>query len=111
MSDATPPLATLFDPIELEAAAAACCGRFGEPGAEAHRLVRVRDASVPIGSLVRGDTVFSETALSDEDRGDMRRRGVHWLDVGGQSRSAEGSSLTEELAGFLGRYGIRLPRD
>ena len=30
---------------------------------------------------------------------------------GGKSRSAEGSSLTEELAGFLGRYGIRLPRD
>lgn len=80
-------------------------------GAEAHRLFRVRDGAVPIGSLARGDTVFSEMALASDDLGELRRRGVHWLDVGGKSRSAEGSSLTEELAGFLGRYGIRLPRD
>jgi acetyltransferase-like isoleucine patch superfamily enzyme len=80
-------------------------------GAEAHRLFRVRNGAVPIGSLARGDTVFSEVALTSDDRGELRRRGVHWLDVGGKSRSAEGSSLTEELAGFLGRYGIRLPRD
>jgi hypothetical protein len=66
---------------------------------------------VPIGSLARGDTVFSEVTLSADDLGELRRRGVHWLDVGGKSRSAEGSPLTEELAGFLGRYGIRLPRD
>jgi acetyltransferase-like isoleucine patch superfamily enzyme len=80
-------------------------------GAEAHRLFLVRDGAVPIGSLARGDTVFSETSLSENDVAELRRRGVHWLDVGGKSRSAEGSSLTEELAGFLGRYGIRLPRD
>jgi acetyltransferase-like isoleucine patch superfamily enzyme len=80
-------------------------------GSEAHRLFRVRDGAVPTGSLARGDTVFSEVALSEDDLGELRRRGVHWLDVGGKSRSAGGSPLTEELAGFLGRYGIRLPRD
>jgi len=80
-------------------------------GAETHRLFRVRDGAVPTGSLARGDTVFSETALAPDDLAELRRGGVHWLDVGGKSRSAEGSSLTEELAGFLGRYGIRLPRD
>ena len=42
---------------------------------------------------------------------DLRKRGVFWLDLRGKSRSATGSPLTEELAGFLGRYGIRLPRD
>jgi hypothetical protein len=36
---------------------------------------------------------------------------VHWLDLGGKTRSLAGSPLTEELAGFLGRYGIRLARD
>ena len=80
-------------------------------GEETHRLFRVRDGAVPIGSLARGDTVFAETALAPDALAELRRRGVHWLDVGGKSRSAEGSSLTEELAGFLGRYGIRLPRD
>ena len=32
-------------------------------------------------------------------------------DSTGRSRSASGGALTEELAAFLGRYGIRLPRD
>src|SRR4051812_37352619 len=32
-------------------------------GSEAHRLFRVRDGAVPVGSLARGDTVFSEVAL------------------------------------------------
>jgi hypothetical protein len=36
---------------------------------------------------------------------------VHWLDLAGHSRSSGGSPLTEELAEFLGRYGIRLVRD
>ena len=74
-------------------------------------MFRVREGAVPVGSIARGDTIFSETPLSENDLVELRRRGVHWLDVGGKSRSAEGSSLTEELAGFLGRYGIRLPRD
>ena len=43
MSEDTPPLATLFDPRELEQAAVACCGRFGDPAAETQRLVTQRD--------------------------------------------------------------------
>jgi acetyltransferase-like isoleucine patch superfamily enzyme len=81
----------------------------GERGS--HRLFRVHDGAVPPRVLERGDTILTETALTDEDRRELRGRGVHWLDVAGKSRSAEGSPLTEELAAFLGRYGIRLPRD
>jgi acetyltransferase-like isoleucine patch superfamily enzyme len=80
-------------------------------GPNAYRLLTVRDGSLPIGSLLRGDTVFTDVALDDSDRAELRRRGVHWLDVRGKTRSAGGSPITEELAGFLGRYGIRLPRD
>lgn len=57
-----------------------------------------------------GDTVFSTVALTDDDRSKFTRAGVHWLDIAGRTRSREGSPLTEELALFLGRYGIRLPR-
>lgn len=59
----------------------------------------------------RGDTVLTEVPLSDAERATLRSGGVHWLDLGGRSRSAGGSPLTEELATFIGRYGIRLPRD
>jgi acetyltransferase-like isoleucine patch superfamily enzyme len=59
----------------------------------------------------RGDTVLTEVALGDREKVDLRSRGVYWLDLAGRSRSAEGSPLTEELATFIARYGIRLPRD
>jgi acetyltransferase-like isoleucine patch superfamily enzyme len=62
-------------------------------------------------AAARGDTVLTEVALSDGERSTLRAEGVHWLDLAGRSRSAGGSPLTEELASFLGRYGIRLPRD
>jgi acetyltransferase-like isoleucine patch superfamily enzyme len=58
-----------------------------------------------------GDTVFTERAIPDATLGDYRARGVHWLDLGGYTRSRGGSPLTEELAVYIGRYGIRLPRD
>ena len=76
----------------------------------ADRLHWRRDAEAlpPAGA---GDTVLTESPLSDAERAALRGGGVHWLDLGGKSRSAGGSSLTEELASFLGRYGIRLPRD
>jgi acetyltransferase-like isoleucine patch superfamily enzyme len=61
--------------------------------------------------LRRGDTLLTEVALVDDERSDLRQRGVFWLDLAGRSRSASGGALTEELAAFLGRYGIRLPRD
>ena len=62
-------------------------------------------------AVTRGDTVFSEVALSEAERAELRAKGVYWLDLAGRSRSAEGSPLTEELATFIARYGIRLPRD
>jgi len=62
-------------------------------------------------AATRGDTVLSEVPLNDGERGTLRSAGVHWLDLAGRSRSVGGSPLTEELASFLARYGIRLPRD
>ena len=62
-------------------------------------------------SAERGDTVLTEVALEEPERAALRARGVYWLDLAGRSRSAEGSPLTEELASFISRYGIRLPRD
>ena len=76
----------------------------------AWRLLWQRDAT-PVGPLQRGDTLLTEVALDDDARADLRGRGAFWLDLAGRSRSAEGGPLTEELASFLGRYGIRLPRD
>lgn len=68
-------------------------------------------AGEPLPPTVAGDTVLAEGALSPGQLAELRDRGVHWLDLGGSSRSRGGSPLTEELALFLGRYGIRLPRD
>ena len=62
-------------------------------------------------ATTRGDTVFTEVALDDAEKSQLRSNGVYWLDLAGRSRSAEGSPLTEELATFIARYGIRLPRD
>jgi hypothetical protein len=59
----------------------------------------------------RGDTVLTEVALGEAEKAMLRANGAHWLDLAGRSRSAEGSPLTEELATFIARYGIRLPRD
>ena len=74
-----------------------------------HRLHRRgRGASVP--PVARGDTVLAEEALDDAARATLRAAGAFWLDVAGHTRSESGSPLTEELALFLGRYGIRLPR-
>ena len=59
----------------------------------------------------RDDTVLTEVLLSERELADLRAKGVHWLDLAGRSRSVGGSPLTEELASFIARYGIRLPRD
>jgi acetyltransferase-like isoleucine patch superfamily enzyme len=64
-----------------------------------------------LANAQRGDTVLTEVALSDAERAALRARRIAWLDLGGRSRSADGNPLTEELALFLGRYGIRLVRD
>ena len=57
------------------------------------------------------DTLLADVAFTAEQRADLRKRGVYWLDLRGKTRSASGSPLTEELAAFFNRYGIRLPRD
>jgi acetyltransferase-like isoleucine patch superfamily enzyme len=74
------------------------------------RLLWRRTASDALAAA-RGDTVLTEVALSENERATLRAGGVHWLDLAGRSRSAAGSPLTEELATFIARYGIRLPRD
>ncbi len=73
--------------------------------------VRADDAMAVTSLAAAGDTVLSEVALDDGARQELRRRGAYWLDLAGRSRSEAGSPLTEELALFLGRYGIRLPRN
>jgi hypothetical protein len=70
MSEDTPPLATLFDPLELGAAATACCGRFGDPGAEAHRLVTLRELLAGSSALAHELDAFTRAAAS-------HLRGVH----------------------------------
>jgi acetyltransferase-like isoleucine patch superfamily enzyme len=62
-------------------------------------------------ALKRGETLLTEVALDEAERADLRGAGAFWLDLADRTRSADGGPLTEELASFLGRYGIRLARD
>ncbi len=81
-------------------------------GGKRGRLLWLRVGGVaPDGALRRGDCVLAESALPQAQRDGFRTRGVHWLDLGGKTRSQGGSPLTEELALYLGRYGVRLARD
>ncbi|HEY7193136.1 MAG TPA: acyltransferase [Gemmatimonadales bacterium] len=61
-------------------------------------------------AAARGDTVFSETVLAPDALADFAKHRVYWLDLVGKTRSEGGSRLTEELALFIGRYGVRLAR-
>jgi len=70
MSEDTPPLATLFDPRELEQASAACCGRFGDPTAETQRLVTQRDLIAASAALAHELETFAKSASA-------HLRGVH----------------------------------
>jgi acetyltransferase-like isoleucine patch superfamily enzyme len=70
-----------------------------------------RRADAPPPPAARGDTVLSDRALPGSALADYRARGVYWLDLGSKTRSEDGAPLTEELALFLGRYGVRLRRD
>lgn len=69
-----------------------------------------RRAGEHFPDLSPGITLLTEEALTGPQRGELTDRGIWWLDLGGRTRSREGSALTEELALYLGRYGIRLPR-
>jgi acetyltransferase-like isoleucine patch superfamily enzyme len=78
-------------------------------GGKQWRLVW-RQAGSEDAALHRDDTLLTEIALDEERIKSLAASGVNWLDLAGKSRSESGSALTEELAAFLGRYGIRLPR-
>jgi acetyltransferase-like isoleucine patch superfamily enzyme len=81
-------------------------------GGKRGRLLWLRaGAAAPDGAPRRGDCVLSESPLPQALREGLRARGVDWLDLGSKTRSRDGSPLTEELALYLGRYGIRLARD
>lgn len=81
-------------------------------GRRTYRMLHLGAGSGPVHLGLRtGDTVLSERPLDERERSSLRTTGVHWLDLSGRTRSRHGSALTEELALFLGRYGIRLPRD
>ena len=75
------------------------------------RLLWLRTGDGTGAHPARGDTVLSETPLAASVRAAYTSGGVYWLDLGGKSRSEDGSPLTEELAVFIARYGIRLPRE
>ena len=74
------------------------------------RLHWLRDGATPPAGA-SGDTVLAERPLPEAVLSAYRKRRVYWLDLGSKTRSEGGSPLTEELALFLGRYGIRLRRD
>jgi hypothetical protein len=80
-------------------------------GRKTWRLLWLRGRAASAAEPATGDTVLAETPLSAEMRDVFRQGRVHWLDLGGRTRSRDGSPLTEELALYLGRYGVRLARD
>jgi hypothetical protein len=81
-------------------------------GGKSGRLLWLRGAAVPPDDVLRrGDCILAENALPEAVRAQLRARGAHWLNLGSKTRSRDGSPLTEELALYLGRYGIRLARD
>jgi len=80
-------------------------------GRRTWRLLWLRgEARMDGVAATRGDTVFSETALAADELVAFAKHGVYWLDLGGRTRSEGGCRLTEELALFIGRYGVRLAR-
>jgi hypothetical protein len=89
MSEDTPPLATLFDPSELELAAAACCGRFGDPMAETQRLVTQRDLIAASCALARELESFAKAASA-------HLRGVHCT----ANMQPEAASLARAVAAW-----------
>jgi acetyltransferase-like isoleucine patch superfamily enzyme len=86
-----------------------CMARVYERRGRRWRLVR-RRARTDDTPMTRGDTLFTECPLDEAEAASLSEQHVYWLDLGGRTRSESGSPLTEELASFLGRYGIRLAR-
>lgn len=61
-------------------------------------------------SIVPGSVLLSTAALSSAARASCERAGGCWLDLESKQRSETGTPLGEELAAFLGRYGVRFER-
>jgi hypothetical protein len=92
MFEDTTPLPTVFDPRELELAAAACCGRFGDPIAEAERLVTLRDLIAGSASLAHQLEAFAKAAAA-------HLRGVHCT----ANMQPEAASLARAVVGWADR--------
>jgi len=77
----------------------------------AYRLLHLDSHSTSATKCNREDTVLSDITIPEEQKATYRKDRVSWLDLEANIRSDAGSPLMEELALFLGRYGIRLQRD
>ena len=89
MSEDTTPLQTLFDPDELDLAAAACCGRFGDPTAETQRLVTQRTLIAASSALAHELEAFAKSAAA-------HLRGVHCT----ANMEPEAASLARAVAAW-----------
>lgn len=89
MSEDTTPLQTLFDPLELDLAAAACCGRFGDPAAETQRLVTQRTLIAASSALAHELEAFAKSAAA-------HLRGVHCT----ANMEPEAASLARAVAAW-----------
>jgi len=92
MFEDTTPLPTVFEPLELELAAAACCGRFGDPVAEAQRLVTLRDLIAGSASLAHQLEAFAKAAAA-------HLRGVHCT----ANMQPEAASLARAVEAWVDR--------
>jgi hypothetical protein len=73
------------------------------------RLLWLRGRARMVCRRPAGDAVL-ETTFWRRRAARLREAGRLRLDLGGRTRSRGGSRLTEELALFIGRYGVRLAR-
>jgi hypothetical protein len=92
---------TLIEPLDLHAAAAALCSRFGEPTAEAHRLSTLHDLLGSSRALARALDEFTNS-------GSAHYRGVHCAadmhgDVDHVTRALRAWSESVFAAGFTYR--------
>jgi carbonic anhydrase/acetyltransferase-like protein (isoleucine patch superfamily) len=99
-----------FDRYVTSAGVQIDAGSVYRRGSLRHRLCRFTGGQLPDG-MDRDTVVLAQRPLDQETRRRLKQAGASWLDVTGRSRSRYGNPLCEELALFLSRYGIRLPRD
>jgi acetyltransferase-like isoleucine patch superfamily enzyme len=78
-------------------------------GSREYQLKRVRSTE-DVGPSNVGTVILSDGCLCPGVRVRLDEAGVPWLDLGAKQRSETHNPLSEELALFLSRYGIRLER-